>query len=112
MRKTSKRILTGFIVVILGLSGAYAFSLSRAAAKLQAAQAALEADGRPMDAAAMIPPEVPDEQNAAPFYERAAAALKGNMPPGRPCSSTCQTFPDARSGIQPSRKTAPSLSVS
>jgi len=81
MRKTSKRILTGFIVVIVGLSGAYAYSLSRAAARLQAAQAALEADGRPMDAAAMIPPELPDKQNAAPFYERAAAALKRQHAP-------------------------------
>ena len=81
MRKTSRRILTGFIVVIVGLGGAYAFALSRAAAKLHAAQAALQADGRPMDAAAMIPPEVPDEQNAAPFYERAAAALKRKHAP-------------------------------
>jgi len=81
MRKTSRRILTGFIVVILGLSGAYAFSLSRSAAKLQAAQEALEADGRPMDAAAMIPPEIPDKQNAAPFYERAANALKKKHAP-------------------------------
>ncbi|MBN2134042.1 MAG: hypothetical protein JW741_31350 [Sedimentisphaerales bacterium] len=81
MRKTSRKILTGFIVVIVGLSGAYAFSLSRAAAKLHAAQEALQADGRPLDAAAMIPPEVPDEQNAAPLYERAAAALKRKHAP-------------------------------
>ncbi|UCG58751.1 MAG: hypothetical protein JSU70_04400 [Phycisphaerales bacterium] len=81
MRKTSRRILTGFVVVIVGLSGAYAFSLSRSVAKLRAAQAALEADGRPINAAEMIPPEVPDEQNAALFYERAAAALKRQHTP-------------------------------
>jgi len=81
MRKTSKRILTGFIIVVVGLSGAYGFALARSAAKLREAYAALEADGRPMDAAEMLPPNVPDAQNAALLYERAAAALKRQQAP-------------------------------
>lgn len=76
MHKRSKRILTGIGIVAVALGAAYAASLARSTAQLSQAYAALEQDGRPMNAADVIPPDVPEEQNAAPLYEDAAATLK------------------------------------
>jgi hypothetical protein len=50
-------------------------------AKLRAAYAALEQDGRPMDASEVIPPGIPQGQNAALLYERAAAMLREEPAP-------------------------------
>ncbi|UCD51499.1 MAG: hypothetical protein JSW27_02485, partial [Phycisphaerales bacterium] len=76
MRGKSKLILIGIVVIFILLGLMYAVSLARSKARLRAAYAALEQDGRPMDASAVLPPEVPEAQNAAVFYQRAAAMLR------------------------------------
>jgi hypothetical protein len=76
MHKRSKRILIGMAVMVMVLGLAYAIALARSAASLRRAYAALQADGRPMNAADFIPPEIPDEQNAAVLFEKAASKLK------------------------------------
>jgi len=76
MRGKSKKILIGIVVIFVLLGLTYAVTLARSKARLRAAYAALEQDGRPMDANEVLPPEVPDAQNAAVLYERAAALLK------------------------------------
>ena len=50
-------------------------------AKLQRAYAALEKDGRPMHIADVIPPQVPELENAALLYESAALLLKAMPAP-------------------------------
>jgi hypothetical protein len=76
MRGRSKKILigTGIVVAILGI--VYSVALMRAKARLREAYAALEQDGRPLRIDDVLPPEVPDEQNAAVLYEKAAAMLE------------------------------------
>ena len=76
MRGKSKKILIGIIVLLAVLGVTYAVTLARSKAALRTAYAALEQDGRPMDAGAVLPPEVPEAQNAAVFYRRAAAMLR------------------------------------
>ena len=76
MSGKSKKILIGIVVIFVLLGLRYAVSLARSKAALRAAYAALEQDGRPMDASAVLRPEVPDAQNAAVFYQRAAAMLR------------------------------------
>ena len=76
MRKRSKWVLAGIGIIIVALAGLYATALARSTAKLREAYAALEKDGRPMRAADVTPEKVPDEQNAAVLYEKAAAMLK------------------------------------
>jgi hypothetical protein len=76
MRGKSKKILIGMAVVFVLLILMYAVSLARSKGRLRAAYAALEQDGRPMDANEVLPPEVPDAQNAAVLYERAVALVK------------------------------------
>jgi hypothetical protein len=83
MRKTSLsiKILTALAVVVVALGVAYAIMLARATARLRQAYADLEKDGRPMQAADVIPPEVPDMQNGAVLYESAALLLKAQPSP-------------------------------
>ncbi len=76
MRGKSKKILIGMAVIFVLLILMYAVSLARSKGRLRAAYAALEQDGRPMDANEVLPPEVPDAQNAAVLYERAVALVK------------------------------------
>jgi len=76
MRKTHKRILIGVGIVILVLGAVYALALVQAHARLSRAYAALEADGRPMQAAEVIPPGIPDADNAGPLFVEAARPLK------------------------------------
>lgn len=76
MRGKSKKILIGIAVIFVLLILMYAVSLARSKARLRAAYVALEQDGRPMDANEVLPPEVPDAQNAAVLYERAVALVK------------------------------------
>jgi len=78
MRRTHKRVLTGVGIVVVGLGSLYAISLVRAQARLRRAYAALEADGRPMLAAEVMPPAIPDADNAAPLFMAAARPLKEN----------------------------------
>jgi hypothetical protein len=76
MNGRSMKILIGLGVIVVILGTLYGVSLARSKARLRAAYAALEQDGRPMDASAVLSPEVPDAQNAAVFYQRAAAMLR------------------------------------
>ena len=76
MHRRTKKILIGVGVVVVVLAVVYGIALARSSMKLRAAYAALEEDGRPMVAADLIPPEIPDAQNAAPLYQKAAGLLK------------------------------------
>ena len=77
MHRRSKRILTAFGIILVALALTYAILLARATIKLRRAYAALAADGRPMQAAEIIPPKVPDSENAAVLYQSAVLLLKG-----------------------------------
>ena len=77
MHRRSKRILTGFGIVIVALAATYAILLIRSTAKLRQAYAALAADGRPVQSAEILPPKVADADNAAVLYQSAILALKG-----------------------------------
>jgi hypothetical protein len=83
MRKTSLsiKILTALAVVVVALGITYAVMLARATARLRQAYADLQKDGRPMQAADVIPPEAPDIQNSAMLYESAALLLKAQPSP-------------------------------
>ncbi len=76
MHRRNKKILIGVGAVVGVLVVVYGIALVRSSLKLRAAYAALEKEGRPMVAADLIPPEVPDARNAAPLYEKAAGLLK------------------------------------
>ncbi|MHC4520985.1 MAG: hypothetical protein ACYTAS_20525, partial [Planctomycetota bacterium] len=71
MRGRSRKILIGIVVVAAALGVAYGLALVRSKGRLREAYAALKRDGRPMRAADLVLAEVPDEQNAAPLYQRA-----------------------------------------
>jgi len=76
MRKRTLKIVTclGVIVVFLGI--VYSISVALAAAKVRRAYAALEKAGRPMHVEDVVPPAVPDTENAALLYESAALLLR------------------------------------
>jgi hypothetical protein len=76
MRKRTARILTGVAVIVVVLGVLYAIAMAVSAARLRRAYAALEKDGRPMRAADILPPAVPDTENGALLYESAALLLK------------------------------------
>jgi len=76
MRKRTLRIVTGLGVVIVLLGVLYAIAVGISAAKVRRAYAALEEAGRPMRTEEVIPPTVPDTQNAALLYESAYLLLK------------------------------------
>jgi hypothetical protein len=79
MHKRSKRILIAMAVVVGLVGTAYAIALAMATSSLRQAYAALAKDGRPMNAADFVPPQIPDEQNGAPLYEKAASLLKAQQ---------------------------------
>lgn len=81
MHKTSIKILTSVAVVVVALGVTYAIMLARATARLRRAYADLEKDGRPMRAAEVIPPQVPDAQNGAMLYASATLLLKAQSSP-------------------------------
>jgi hypothetical protein len=81
MRKRTARILTGLGIVVVLLSLAYVIAVGVAAVQLRRAYAALARDGRPMRTADIIPPEVPDAENAALLYESAALLLQATPAP-------------------------------
>jgi hypothetical protein len=76
MRRRTRGILIGVGLVVVVAGSVYAVLLGRATARLQHAYTALEKDGRPTEAAGLIPPVVPDAQNALVLYEKAASLLK------------------------------------
>ena len=62
--------------VLLAIGTLYAALLAMSAATLNREYAALQNEGRPMAAEAIIPPRVSDTENAAPLYRAAATRLK------------------------------------
>lgn len=76
MHKTPKRILTGLGIIMGVLGVVYAVALAHGRAELRRAYAALEENGRPMRRTEVIPPTIPEAENAAILYESAASALK------------------------------------
>jgi len=81
MRKRTVRILKGAAIALVVLGLIYFIAVRVSAAKLSGAYAALRADGRPMEPYEVIPPEVPETENAAPLYESAALLLKAQPAP-------------------------------
>lgn len=77
MQRGSKRILTGLGVFLVLLAVTYALLLGRATLQLRRAYAALAAEGRPLRTAEIVPPAVPDSDNAAVLYRSAVLLLKG-----------------------------------
>ena len=76
MRKRTVKILKYIAIILVILSLIYAIAVGVTGAKLRRAYADLKKDGRPMKQADIIPPEVPDSENAALLYESAALLLK------------------------------------
>jgi hypothetical protein len=76
MQRRSKRILTGLGIFVVALAVIYAILLVRSTVKLRQAYAALAAQGRPMRIDEIIPPKVPDSENAAVLYQSAVLLLK------------------------------------
>jgi hypothetical protein len=76
VKKRTAKALTLLAVFVLALSAVYAFAVAVSAAKLRKAYAELEKDGRPMQAPDIIPPRIPDSENAALLYQSAILLLK------------------------------------
>jgi len=81
MKKRTVKILTGIAIVVVVLGLIYAIAVSVSSAKLRRAYADLKKDGRPMEPADVIPPEVSDTENAALLYQSAALLLKAQPAP-------------------------------
>ena len=81
MRKRTVKILKIIAIILVVLSLIYAIAVGVSSAKLRKAYAALEKAGRPMEPADIIPPEVPDPENAALLYESAILLLKAQPSP-------------------------------
>ncbi len=81
MKKRTARILTGVAVVIVALGVIYAIAVAVSSAKLRRAYAEIERAGRPTRAAEVIPPTVPDAENAALLYQSAALLLRAQPAP-------------------------------
>lgn len=81
MKKRTARILTGLAVLVVALAAIYAIALAVSAARLRRAYAAIEKSGRPMQAADIIPPIIPDTENAALLYQSAALLLNAEPAP-------------------------------
>jgi hypothetical protein len=83
MRKRTVKILTGIGITVVALGVIYAIGVGVSSAKLRRAYTDLKKDGRPMSPAEIIPPKVPDGENAALLYESAALLLKAQPAPNR-----------------------------
>ena len=81
MRKRTVKILKIIAIVLVVLGVIYAIATAVSSAKLRRAYADLEKDGRPMKQTDVIPPEVPDSENAALLYESALLLLKAQPTP-------------------------------
>jgi len=81
MRKRTVKILTGIAVVLVLLGLIYSIAVAVSAARLRGAYADLKKDGRPMTLGEVVPPKIPEIQNAAPLYESAALLLKAQPSP-------------------------------
>ena len=76
MRKRTVKILRGIAIAVVVLGVLYAIGIAVSSAKLHWAYAVIEKAGRPMEAADVIPPTVPETGNAALLYESAILLLK------------------------------------
>lgn len=76
MRKRTVKILKSVAIAVVVLGAIYAIGVAVSSAKLRRAYAELEKAGRPMEAARVIPPTVPETENAALLYESAILLLK------------------------------------
>ena len=76
MKRRSALVLKACAGLVLGLGVAYAGWSAAAARGLRHAYVEMAAAGRPMNAAQVIPPEVPDAGNAALCYQAAVLRLK------------------------------------
>ncbi len=76
MRKRTVKILKGIAIAVVVLGVLYAIGVAISAGKLRRAYAELEKAGRPMEPAKIIPPTVPETENAALLYESAILLLK------------------------------------
>jgi len=81
MRKRTVKILKGIGIAIVVLALIYAVATAVSFAKLRRAYADLEKAGRPMKPANVIPPAVPDTENAALLYESDILLLKAQPAP-------------------------------
>ncbi len=81
MKKRTVKILKGIAIVLVVLGLIYAIAVSVSSSKLRQAYAGLKKDGRPMEPSDVIPPEVPDTENAALLYESATLLLKAQPAP-------------------------------
>ncbi|MBW7990967.1 MAG: hypothetical protein FVQ84_13255 [Planctomycetes bacterium] len=81
MKKRTVKILTVIAIVLVVLGLIYAIAVSVSSAKLRRVYADLKKDGRPMEPSDVIPPEVPDTENAALLYESATLLLKAQPTP-------------------------------
>lgn len=76
MKKRTVTVLKWIGTVIIALALCYMVLLVLASRSLRRAYAALEADGRPMKAEQIIPPMIPDTDNAALVYQSVILQLK------------------------------------
>jgi len=81
MRKRTVKILKGVGIALVALALIYFIAVRVSAAKLSRAYADLRADGRPLELHEVIPPKVPETENAAPLYQSAALLLKAQPAP-------------------------------
>jgi len=81
MQKRSVKFLKVIAIVLIALGLIYAIAVSVSSSKLRQAYADLKKDGRPMEPSDVIPPEVPDTENAALLYESAGLLLKAQPTP-------------------------------
>ncbi len=77
MKKRTARILTVLAAIVVALGIAYVIAVAVSAARLRRAYAELEKDGRPMQMEDVIPPQIPDSENAALLYQSAHPAAQG-----------------------------------
>ncbi|MHC4243217.1 MAG: hypothetical protein ACYSU4_12490, partial [Planctomycetota bacterium] len=82
MQKRTVKILTRIAIVFVVLGLIYAIAVSISSSKLRHAYADLKKDGRPLERRQVIPPKVPDTENAALLYESAALLLKAQPAAG------------------------------
>ena len=76
MKKRTAKVLKWLGVAAIALSLIYTLLLWQANRDIQRAYSALEADGRPMRVEQIIPPAIPDTDNAALVYRAVALQLK------------------------------------
>jgi len=81
MQKRTVKVLKVIAIVLVVLGLIYAIAVSVSSSKLRQAYADLKKDGRPMEPSDVIPPEVPDTENAALLYESATLLLKAHPTP-------------------------------